>query len=422
MSAGKKIKVAVVGLGFGAEFIPLYQKHPDAECYAICQRDEAKLKQGRATLFKVERRFTRFEDLLTGQGDRRHPRRDAHRRARAHDRSPRWRRASTPPAPCPWPPRSRSASTIAEARRKAGKVYMMMETAVYTREFLYVKELADKGELGKLQFLRGSHQQNMSLPGWPDYWYGFPPMHYATHAVSPLLCAGRQRRSSRWSASAPGRIREEYAKKYGSPVRGRDGADEAARLGPRLRGDPLAVRHHPPVPRELRRVRHQALLRVGAARRREARCCTPASRTRSAWRSPTSASGCPRRSRPTPSTASTTRSTSTPRSSRAPATAGRTRTWPTSSSGPSSRSGSPRVDARRAANWTMAGICAHESAMKGGRRVEVPPPSRRLTSLRARRNAMAKDRDDRSGQPGVLQDPDGGLPGHPGAGRERVPR
>ena len=30
------------------------------------------------------------------------------------------------------------------------------------------------------------------------------------------------------------------------------------------------------------------------------------------------------------------------------------------------------VDARRAANWTMAGICAHESAMNGGRRVEVP--------------------------------------------------
>lgn len=30
------------------------------------------------------------------------------------------------------------------------------------------------------------------------------------------------------------------------------------------------------------------------------------------------------------------------------------------------------VDARRAANWTMAGICAHESAVKGGKRVELP--------------------------------------------------
>jgi len=32
------------------------------------------------------------------------------------------------------------------------------------------------------------------------------------------------------------------------------------------------------------------------------------------------------------------------------------------------------VDAQRAANWTMAGICAHESAMKGGVRIEVPRP------------------------------------------------
>jgi len=53
----------LVGLGFGAEFIPLYQKHPDAECYAICQRDKGKLNKV-GDLFKVERRFTRFEDLL----------------------------------------------------------------------------------------------------------------------------------------------------------------------------------------------------------------------------------------------------------------------------------------------------------------------------------------------------------------------
>jgi hypothetical protein len=30
------------------------------------------------------------------------------------------------------------------------------------------------------------------------------------------------------------------------------------------------------------------------------------------------------------------------------------------------------IDAARAANWTLAGICAHESAVKGGKRVEIP--------------------------------------------------
>jgi predicted dehydrogenase len=37
------INVAIVGLGFGAEFIPIYQRHPHAKMYAICQRDPKKL-------------------------------------------------------------------------------------------------------------------------------------------------------------------------------------------------------------------------------------------------------------------------------------------------------------------------------------------------------------------------------------------
>ena len=34
----RTIRTAIVGLGFGAEFIPIYQRHPDAELIAICQR------------------------------------------------------------------------------------------------------------------------------------------------------------------------------------------------------------------------------------------------------------------------------------------------------------------------------------------------------------------------------------------------
>jgi hypothetical protein len=32
----------------------------------------------------------------------------------------------------------------------------------------------------------------------------------------------------------------------------------------------------------------------------------------------------------------------------------------------------PRPDAETSANWTMTGICAHQSAMKGGERVLLP--------------------------------------------------
>ena len=55
----KKLNIAVVGLGFGAEFIPIWQRHPETVCYAICQRDPKKLKNiGDA--FGVDVRYTDF--------------------------------------------------------------------------------------------------------------------------------------------------------------------------------------------------------------------------------------------------------------------------------------------------------------------------------------------------------------------------
>ncbi|MCH7688598.1 MAG: gfo/Idh/MocA family oxidoreductase, partial [Planctomycetes bacterium] len=66
-----------------------------------------------------------------------------------------------------------------------GLKYMMAETVVYSREFLFIKEMYDKGELGKIQYMQASHPQDMQ--GWPEYWERMIPMHYATHVVSPVL-------------------------------------------------------------------------------------------------------------------------------------------------------------------------------------------------------------------------------------------
>ena len=73
---------------------------------------------------------------------------------------------------------------IVDLAKQTGLKYMMMETVVYAREYLFMKELLDQGELGKLQFVQASHQQDMD--GWPNYWPGLPPMWYATHCVGPV--------------------------------------------------------------------------------------------------------------------------------------------------------------------------------------------------------------------------------------------
>src|SRR5690606_41562144 len=59
----KPLNVAIVGLGFGAEFIPIYQKHPHANMYAICQRDNQKLNEiGDA--YRIEVRYNDYGKLL----------------------------------------------------------------------------------------------------------------------------------------------------------------------------------------------------------------------------------------------------------------------------------------------------------------------------------------------------------------------
>jgi predicted dehydrogenase len=90
----------------------------------------------------------------------------------------------------------------------------MMETVVYAREFLYLKELYETGELGKIQFLQASHQQDMD--GWPNYWPGLPPMWYATHCVGPML-ALTNATAEYVSCFGSGTIRKDLIRNYGSP-------------------------------------------------------------------------------------------------------------------------------------------------------------------------------------------------------------
>ena len=208
----KKIKIAIVGLGFGAEFIPIYQRHPGAEMYAICQRNAGKLREiGDA--FGVEKRYTDYEELLQD------PEIDAvhiNTPIRNHaEQSIKALKAGKHVA-CTVP----MATTVEECREivalveATGLTYMMMETVVYSREFLFVKELYARGELGKLQFLRASHQQEMA--GWPGYWEGLPPMYYATHCVGPVLALGGAD-AEYVSCFGSGRIDESLIPRYGSP-------------------------------------------------------------------------------------------------------------------------------------------------------------------------------------------------------------
>ena len=170
---GKPVKVAMVGLGFGAEFIPIYQAHPDAEVYAICQRNAEKMNKIGDQL-GIAKRFTSYAELLKDpQIDFVHinsPIGDHARMSMEALRAGKHVMCTVP-----------MATTVDECRqicelvKQTGLKYMMAETVVYSREFLFIKELYQKGELGEIQHMAASHPQDMD--GWPEYWERMIPMH-----------------------------------------------------------------------------------------------------------------------------------------------------------------------------------------------------------------------------------------------------
>jgi predicted dehydrogenase len=207
----QRVNVAVVGLGFGAEFLPIYRKHPGANLVALCQRNPDKLNRI-GDIFEIERRYTRYEDVLAD------PNVDfVHINSPIPDHAPMSIAAlkAGKHVMCTVP----MATTIEECRqivdlvKQTGLKYMMAETVVYAREFLFLKELYRNGELGKIQYLAASHPQDMD--GWPAYWERMIPMHYATHVVSP--CLGLLDRPAEYvSCFGSGAVREDIRKKSGN--------------------------------------------------------------------------------------------------------------------------------------------------------------------------------------------------------------
>lgn len=210
--ADQPVRVAIIGLGFGAEFIPIYQRHPHAEMYAICQRNEAKLNEV-GDQFGIDKRYTDYDDVLADSSVD-----FVHINTPIPDHAPMTiaalKAGKHVMCTVPMATSIEDCRKIVELVEETGLKYMMAETVVYAREFLFVKQLYEQGELGKLQFLQATHHQDMD--GWPDYWPGLPPMHYATHCVGPCLAlTGAE--AEYVSCFGSGTIREELIPKYNSP-------------------------------------------------------------------------------------------------------------------------------------------------------------------------------------------------------------
>src|SRR6056297_3205986 len=144
----KHVNVAMIGLGFGAEFIPIYQAHPNTNVVALCRRNAEALNQS-ADQFGISGRYTRYEDVLAD------PDVDfVHINSPIPDHA--WMSLKALDAGkhvmCTVP----MATTIQECQdivakvKETGLKYMMAETVVYSREYLFIKDMYQRGELGEI--------------------------------------------------------------------------------------------------------------------------------------------------------------------------------------------------------------------------------------------------------------------------------
>lgn len=209
----KKINVALVGLGFGGAFLGIYNEHPNVGELTIFDTDKELTERANGWIGGAAKIANSFEDILND------PSIDAvHLVTPIPLHADQTVRVLDSGKHCactvPMATSLEDLQRITDAKRRSGKNYMMMETTLYTYQFLYAAAMKKNGEFGKIQFLRGTHYQDMA--NWPDYWLGLPPMWYGTHAIGPMVALSDSR-ISRVHCFGSGTMDESLTKQYGNP-------------------------------------------------------------------------------------------------------------------------------------------------------------------------------------------------------------
>jgi predicted dehydrogenase len=208
----KKLNVAIVGLNFGALFVPGYKFHPAVGEITICDFNREIVKTVGDRL-DIKKRCYSLEDVIND------PDIDAvHLLTNIPDHAKQSVEVLQAGKHCacavPMSITHEGIRDVMAVQKASGKKYMLMETIIFTRAYLYAQNMIDTGEMGNIQYIKGAHYQDME--GWPSYWKGMPPMYYASHALAPAFTALKCR-AKRVICFGSGKMREALHQPYGNP-------------------------------------------------------------------------------------------------------------------------------------------------------------------------------------------------------------
>jgi predicted dehydrogenase len=185
----RTVKIGIVGGRFGLEFD--WNAHPSAEVVAVCDRDPGALAF-MAEYFGAKSKFTDFDEMLGLQGleavgvftppDFHVPMSIAALKRGLH-------------VLCAVPAGMsvEELSSLQAAVKRHEKVYMLAETSFYRMPVQWCREKAAKGGFGHIFYSEAEYLHPNLLPilfdakGKPTWRHGFPPIMYPTHATGIIV-------------------------------------------------------------------------------------------------------------------------------------------------------------------------------------------------------------------------------------------
>jgi predicted dehydrogenase len=188
-SATRTVRIGVVGGGFGTSF--QWHLHPNAKVSAVCDIRPDRLK-ALAEVYKCGATYPNFRDFL------RHPELDAvavFTPAPLHV----WMATEAMKAgkhvvsAVPAGLSVEELERLLDCVKTTGQKYMMAETSHYRPQIMTCVEWARQGKFGTIFHSEAEYHHEGLLPlmyddrGFPAWRYGFPPMLYPTHSVGMVV-------------------------------------------------------------------------------------------------------------------------------------------------------------------------------------------------------------------------------------------
>ncbi len=185
----KKIRIGVVGGGFGCDFY--WHEHPDCIVEAVSDLRPDR----RERLMKTYRCAKSYESLEKLILDRQIDAVAVFTGAPDHVRhcTSVLRAGKHVLSAVPAGMSIAELEELVDAVKKTGLTYMMAETSYYHQSVISARKFQQKGEFGEIYYTEAEyHHPGLEVLYWEKdgtrtWRYGFPPMHYPTHCTSYLV-------------------------------------------------------------------------------------------------------------------------------------------------------------------------------------------------------------------------------------------